>query len=141
MMSGTYLGPYYSEKNNDMNKKLRLILRIFIIFWPFLSLFQKISEGNVIGWFQGRMEFGPELGNRSILGDARNPDMQKKLNVKIKYRESFGLLLLLFYKKTKMIFLNWIHLLLTCYLFLQSRKKAWPSSKLWFTIMEKIILQ
>ena len=51
---------------------------------------KKISEGNVIGWFQGRMEFGPRaLGNRSILGDARNPDMQKKLNVKIKYRESF----------------------------------------------------
>jgi len=43
-----------------------------------------------VGWFQGRMEFGPRaLGNRSILGDARNPDMQKKLNLKIKYREGF----------------------------------------------------
>jgi len=51
---------------------------------------QLISEGNVIGWFQGRMEFGPRaLGGRSILGDARNEDMQKKLNLKIKYRESF----------------------------------------------------
>jgi carbamoyltransferase len=50
----------------------------------------KISEGNVVGWFQGRMEFGPRaLGNRSILGDARNPEMQKKLNLKIKYREGF----------------------------------------------------
>lgn len=49
-----------------------------------------ISGGNVIGWFQNRMEFGPRaLGARSILGDARNPDMQSKMNLKIKYRESF----------------------------------------------------
>jgi carbamoyltransferase len=49
-----------------------------------------ISEGNIIGWVQGRMEFGPRaLGARSIIGDARNPEMQKKLNLKIKYRESF----------------------------------------------------
>ncbi len=51
---------------------------------------RKLGEGNVVGWFQGRMEFGPRaLGNRSILGDARNPEMQKKLNLKIKYREGF----------------------------------------------------
>jgi carbamoyltransferase len=50
----------------------------------------RLSEGNVVGWFQGRMEFGPRaLGGRSILGDARNPEMQKKLNLKIKYREGF----------------------------------------------------
>jgi len=50
----------------------------------------RIANGEVVGWFQGRMEFGPRaLGNRSILGDARNPDMQKKLNLKIKYREGF----------------------------------------------------
>ncbi|MFY7841152.1 MAG: carbamoyltransferase [Lacibacter sp.] len=49
-----------------------------------------ISNGNVIGWFQGRMEFGPRaLGNRSIIADPRNPEMQKKLNLKIKYREGF----------------------------------------------------
>ncbi len=49
-----------------------------------------LADGNVIGWFQGRMEFGPRaLGNRSIIGDARNPEMQKKLNLKIKYREGF----------------------------------------------------
>jgi len=49
-----------------------------------------LAEGNVVGWHQGRMEFGPRaLGNRSILGDARNDEMQKKLNLKIKYRESF----------------------------------------------------
>ncbi len=51
---------------------------------------QLLAEGNVVGWFQGRMEYGPRaLGNRSILGDPRQPDMQKKLNLKIKYREGF----------------------------------------------------
>jgi carbamoyltransferase len=49
-----------------------------------------IEEGKVVGWFQGRMEFGPRaLGNRSILGDPRRSDMQEKLNLKIKFRESF----------------------------------------------------
>ncbi|PLX46797.1 MAG: hypothetical protein C0613_16015 [Desulfobulbaceae bacterium] len=49
-----------------------------------------LANGSIIGWFQGRMEFGPRaLGNRSIIGDSRNPDMQKKMNLKIKYRESF----------------------------------------------------
>lgn len=49
-----------------------------------------IEEGKVVGWFQGRMEFGPRaLGGRSILGDARSPDMQKRMNLKIKFRESF----------------------------------------------------
>lgn len=51
---------------------------------------QLIAEGNVVGWMQGRMEFGPRaLGNRSILGDPRNRDMQSKMNLKIKFRESF----------------------------------------------------
>ncbi|WP_417850342.1 carbamoyltransferase [Thalassoglobus sp.] len=49
-----------------------------------------IAEGKVIGWMQGRMEYGPRaLGNRSILGDPRNPEMQKRINLKIKFRESF----------------------------------------------------
>ncbi len=49
-----------------------------------------IADGKVIGWFQGRMEFGPRaLGSRSIIGDARNPEMQSQMNLKIKYRESF----------------------------------------------------
>jgi len=49
-----------------------------------------ITQGKVIGWFQGRLEFGPRaLGARSIIGDARNPQMQSKMNLKIKYRESF----------------------------------------------------
>ena len=49
-----------------------------------------LEAGDAVGWFQGRMEFGPRaLGARSILGDPRNPEMQKTLNLKIKYRESF----------------------------------------------------
>ena len=49
-----------------------------------------LAEGQVVGWFQGRMEFGPRaLGNRSILGDARSPGMQQRMNLKIKFRESF----------------------------------------------------
>lgn len=49
-----------------------------------------LDAGKVVGWFQGRMEYGPRaLGNRSILGDPRNPEMQKRLNLKIKYREGF----------------------------------------------------
>lgn len=51
---------------------------------------KRLEMGEIIGWFQGRMEFGPRaLGARSIIGDARNPEMQKKMNLKIKYRESF----------------------------------------------------
>src|SRR5439155_10584201 len=51
---------------------------------------RSLAEGKALGWFQGRMEFGPRaLGARSILGDARSPTMQKMLNLKVKYRESF----------------------------------------------------
>ena len=51
---------------------------------------KEISKGKVVGWFNGRMEFGPRaLGNRSILGDPRNPSMQKIINLKIKFREGF----------------------------------------------------
>lgn len=51
---------------------------------------ESIAVGNVVGWFQGRMEFGPRaLGARSILGDPRNPSMQSRMNLRIKFRESF----------------------------------------------------
>ena len=51
---------------------------------------EELSKGKAIGWFQGKMEFGPRaLGNRSILADPRNENMQKNLNLKVKYRESF----------------------------------------------------
>ncbi len=91
-MHGSYLGPEYSEKEIlSVNKKVKAVCTRYEDFSE-LSRFvaARIAEGNVAGWFQGRMEFGPRaLGNRSILGDSRNPDMQKKLNLKIKYREGF----------------------------------------------------
>ena len=91
-MNGAFLGPDYSEKEIDlMNKKVKAIYAKPGSFNELVkNIAEKIAEGKVVGWFQGRMEFGPRaLGNRSILGDARNPDMQKKLNLKIKYREGF----------------------------------------------------
>ncbi|HIA37625.1 MAG TPA: hypothetical protein EYN89_13065, partial [Flavobacteriales bacterium] len=91
-MQGAYLGPDYSDKEIElMCRKVKAIYRRVDEFDELSSeIAEKISEGNVVGWFQGRMEFGPRaLGNRSILGDARNPEMQKKLNLKIKYREGF----------------------------------------------------
>ena len=81
LMKGSYLGPYFSDKEiMIMNKKFKAV---FEHINSFEKLSQKvarlISEGNVVGWFQGRSEFGPRaLGNRSILADPRNPEMQKK---------------------------------------------------------------
>jgi carbamoyltransferase len=91
-MSGSYLGPDYSDKEIMlMNRKVKAHWKKYDDFNE-LSEFvaARLAEGAVVGWHQGRMEFGPRaLGNRSILGDARNPEMQKKLNLKIKYREGF----------------------------------------------------
>lgn len=91
-MKGAYLGPEYSDKEIELNnKKTKAVYTKYEDFSELTELVaEKLSNGNVVGWFQGRMEFGPRaLGNRSILGDARNPEMQKKLNLKIKYREGF----------------------------------------------------
>ena len=90
-MKGSYLGPSYSD--DEIEKSLKQLK----------AKFKKLSEDDLIkitaeelskektvGWFQGRMEFGPRaLGNRSILGDPRSPIMQKQLNLKVKFRESF----------------------------------------------------
>lgn len=91
-MCGAYLGPDYSDKEVElMNKKVKAVYKkIDNTDGLTKNIALKIAEGKVVGWFQGRMEFGPRaLGNRSILGDARNPEMQRKLNLKIKYREGF----------------------------------------------------
>lgn len=91
-MLGSYLGPYFSDKEIEiMNRKVKAVVKKYDNFDDVTKLTaSKIAKGDVIGWFQGRMEFGPRaLGNRSIIGDARNPEMQKKLNLKIKYREGF----------------------------------------------------
>ena len=92
LMKGSYLGPYYSDKEiSIVNKKFKAEFEYFESFEKLSKNVAKlISDGNVIGWFQGRSEFGPRaLGNRSILADPRNPEMQRKLNIKIKYREGF----------------------------------------------------
>lgn len=91
-MKGSYLGPEYSDKEiQSVTRKYKASATYFTNYTELCQhVAQKLSEGNVIGWMQGRMEFGPRaLGGRSILGDPRNEEMQKKLNVKIKYRESF----------------------------------------------------
>jgi carbamoyltransferase len=91
-MKGSYLGPEYSDKEvQHVVKKYKAVAKYFLNPGDLCQhVAQKLSEGNVIGWMQGRMEFGPRaLGGRSILGDPRNEEMQKKLNVKIKFRESF----------------------------------------------------
>lgn len=91
-MQGSYLGPEYSDREVElMNRRVKASYRYIDQFEDLSKETAKlIADGNVIGWFQGRMEFGPRaLGNRSILGDTRNPEMQKKINLKIKYREGF----------------------------------------------------
>ena len=91
-MEGSYLGPEFSDKDirramAKYDAKARHYEQCRELAAEAAA---KLADGNVVGWFQGRMEFGPRaLGNRSILGDARNPDMQKKMNLKIKYREGF----------------------------------------------------
>ena len=90
-MQGSYLGPSYSQ--TEIEAELKKINANFEVLDE-NDLIEKtakcLKNGDAVGWFQGRMEFGPRaLGGRSILGDARSPAMQKNLNLKVKYRESF----------------------------------------------------
>lgn len=90
-MSGSFLGPSYN--NEQIKSWLGSIGAVFTEL-PDAELLPKtaqvLADGKVVGWFQGRMEFGPRaLGGRSILGDPRNKKMQKVMNLKIKNRESF----------------------------------------------------
>jgi len=92
LMQGTYLGPDFD--GGEIERMCKSVKANFRKFEDFNDLTQQVAlllaDGNIIGWFQGRMEFGPRaLGNRSILADARNPEMQKRLNLKIKHREAF----------------------------------------------------
>tara|TARA_B110000008_G_scaffold36588_1_gene33041 strand:- start:9639 stop:11474 length:1836 start_codon:yes stop_codon:yes gene_type:complete len=90
-MRGSYLGPEFSQQ--DIENKLTKCGAKFEIFTEKVMLektSQALVEGKAVGWFQGRMEFGPRaLGSRSILGDPSSEIMQKTLNLKVKYRESF----------------------------------------------------
>ena len=90
-MQGAYLGPAYEQ--SDIERRLLACGAIFSVTDD-ASLIEQtaaaLANGQAVGWHQGRMEFGPRaLGNRSILGDPRSLSMQKALNLKVKYRESF----------------------------------------------------
>ena len=90
-MRGSYLGPQFEQ--GDIEKRLVAAGARFSVFSDeelFAAGAKALAEDKALGWFQGRMEFGPRaLGGRSILGDARSPTMQSVLNLKVKYRESF----------------------------------------------------
>ncbi len=90
-MQGAYLGPSYTQP--DIEQRLRSVGARFETVDDATIVercAQALADGKALGWHQGRMEFGPRaLGGRSILGDARSPAMQKMLNLKVKYRESF----------------------------------------------------
>lgn len=90
-MRGSYLGPCFEQA--DIERRLTAAGAKFSVLTD-AQLFETsaaaLAEGKALGWFQGRMEFGPRaLGGRSVLGDARSPAMQSVLNLKVKYRESF----------------------------------------------------
>jgi carbamoyltransferase len=90
-MVGSYLGPEFDD--GETQTRLKAAGARYAIL-PRDQLLERtahaLADGKAVGWFQGRMEFGPRaLGNRSILADPRDPQMQKKLNLKVKYRESF----------------------------------------------------
>jgi carbamoyltransferase len=91
-MSGSLLGPEYGQ--GEIEQRLHTAGARFDVARDDTTMLDTtadaLAEGRAVGWFQGRMEFGPRaLGARSILGDARSPSMQKTLNLKVKYRESF----------------------------------------------------
>ena len=90
-MKGSYLGPKY--ENIEIEKKLEILKAKYKKLDPneiVATAAKKLSENKTIGWFQGRMEFGPRaLGGRSILANPKSEEMQKDLNLKIKFRESF----------------------------------------------------
>ena len=90
-MNGAYLGPEYTQ--SEIEKRLEQVGARFQVHGD-KDLLEMTADALVgekaIGWFQGRMEFGPRaLGNRSIIADPRSPAMQKTLNLRVKYRESF----------------------------------------------------
>ena len=90
-MQGSYLGPAYDTAETERRlTAAKAVYRRLDDDALVEEVAQALADGKAIGWHQGRMEFGPRaLGNRSILGDPRSPTMQKILNLKVKYRESF----------------------------------------------------
>ena len=90
-MRGAFLGPSFSNEEIERFLTKQDAPYVRLSDGELVDrVAQELESGKIVGWFQGRMEFGPRaLGGRSILGDARNPEMQSVMNLKIKYRESF----------------------------------------------------
>lgn len=90
-MNGAFLGPAYTQEEiEDRLTKCGAHFELLEDTALIAACAEDLAQARALGWFQGRMEFGPRaLGNRSILGDPRSPTMQKTLNLKVKYRESF----------------------------------------------------
>ena len=90
-MQGAYLGPEFGQSEIEATlAEAGAVFEVMDNERLVKTTVQALSDGKAVGWFQGRMEFGPRaLGNRSILGDPRSPAMQSVLNLKVKYRESF----------------------------------------------------
>jgi len=90
-MRGAFLGPSFSNEEIERSLTKQAAPYVRLSDGELVDrVAQELESGKIVGWFQGRMEFGPRaLGGRSILGDARNPEMQSVMNLKIKYRESF----------------------------------------------------
>jgi carbamoyltransferase len=90
-MHGAYLGPHYCNATiKSYLDRIGASYRELDDLELMPEVARLLADGNVVGWFQGRMEFGPRaLGGRSIIGDARSANMQSTMNLKIKYRESF----------------------------------------------------
>ncbi len=90
-MQGSLLGPAYSDEQIEaVLKRYRAVYQRFDKEALLARAVELLQQEKVVGWFQGRMEFGPRaLGSRSILGDARSPRMQSVMNLKVKFRESF----------------------------------------------------
>ncbi|MCX7876198.1 MAG: carbamoyltransferase [Melioribacteraceae bacterium] len=91
LQKGSYLGTEYSDfEIEEFLSKHKIPFHKVNQDELIETISDEIANGKIIGWFNGKMEFGPRaLGSRSIIGDARNPEMQKKMNLKIKFRESF----------------------------------------------------
>jgi carbamoyltransferase len=90
-MKGSYLGPGYAQ--HDIEQQLKAAGAVFTVVSEdemITETAKALADGKAVGWHQGRMEFGPRaLGGRSIIADPRSPSVQKQLNLKVKYRESF----------------------------------------------------
>jgi carbamoyltransferase len=146
-MKGSYLGPEFSDL--DILKTARKYKANWTKKETVEELVgevaQYLASGKVVGWFQGKMEFGPRaLGNRSILADARNPEMQTKLNLKIKNRESFRPFAPSVLEESCPLFFEYTGTspyMLLVHKVIQKRRKTLPENFSYLSLEEKLNLE